>query len=167
MNKDKVKRNWQRLPHDVCRAYEVAQAANFGFYLVDLTENNSFKNMIDKYKTTWQPKPRELNYIIDSKLHFNDMFNCSERESFNEAMKRVENCPPISKDSYAIKTKLLNDDAAKQLFKKAFTTFSMNFIQAENCLYLTDTIRALDNSNAIKSNHVAEAIQYCTNQIEE
>lgn len=155
---------WQKLPDYVKRAVEVGEASEFGVYLLDRTPNFHFKGVEFSNKLRYtlkirEPKPHEFTVIIKQPKPL-DQYGNLTGESWNDIKERIiKNKGSIRKDP----DKLLQESkkyGGFKLLKKANSAYNIRLIELDNILKLAEGIRALDHADKIKSNHMAEALQY-------
>ena len=78
----------------------------------------------------------------------------------NERYKNTNISCNARLDSSMIQKACRMDEVATNLLKKAFDRLSLSARAYDRILKVARTIADLDNSELIKSNHIAEAIQY-------
>ena len=107
-------------------------------------------------------------------VEFNDLNSVSDEEKSSEIKKRVNRARAIQTERYkgtgiksnaGISAGMVNrfcpmSGEAKAFLSKAFETMGMSARAYDKILKVARTIADLDTSEAIKINHIAEAIQY-------
>ena len=107
-------------------------------------------------------------------VEFNDLNSVSDEEKSSEIKKRVNRARAIQTERYkgtgiksnaGISAGMVNrfcpmSGEAKAFLSKAFETMGMSARAYDKILKVARTIADLDTSEAIKVNHIAEAIQY-------
>ena len=107
-------------------------------------------------------------------VEFADLTSATPEESSAEIKKRVNLARAIQQERYkgtniksnaGLNSALLNkccpmDNKAQQLLGKAFDKMGLSARAYDRILKVARTIADLDNSEIIKSNHIAEAVQY-------
>ena len=107
-------------------------------------------------------------------VEFNDLNSVSDEEKSSEIKKRVNRARAIQTERYkgtgiksnaGISAGMVNrfcpmSGEAKAFLSKAFETMGMSARAYDKILNVARTIADLDTSEAIKINHIAEAIQY-------
>ncbi|MEE0930767.1 MAG: YifB family Mg chelatase-like AAA ATPase [Acutalibacteraceae bacterium] len=107
-------------------------------------------------------------------VEFSDLTSGIQEESSEEIKKRVNKARMIQRERYkdtgikgnsGLNAVLLNkccpmDDKAKNLLGKAFERMGLSARAYDRILKVSRTIADLDDSEIIKSSHIAEAVQY-------
>jgi hypothetical protein len=158
-------KNFDYLPETIRRACEVAETAGFTFVLVDLTERAFYKGMTEWYSEAMLAPQLNVMQHIQRERPGISCLDSGGREPIKTVEERINQAKPYVRTSINLMKEVKKHDATFALFKKAYRNFHFSFIEAQNCLKLSEAIRALAGPASIQSHHMAEAIQYACPRI--
>ena len=147
-----------------------------GFYNHPTRRCTCSENMISKYlNRVWGPILDRFDIHIEvPPVEYEDLSSAQPEETSAEIKKRVDKAREIQRERFKDTNITCNaridasmfhkvceiSDDANALLKNAFDNLGLSARAYDRILKVARTIADLDNSTLIKSDHVAEAIQY-------